>query len=189
MTDGRDGDERTESDGARRLPSTILRDTRERRPWTFDGCAVETRDVTLATGDYAVPSDCAYDPDADTYHPRFAVERKTCHDFLTALTADRDRFKAELARAADWAAPLAVVVETSWETILGGRGCMVRRDVHPNQVAGTVAAWTRHHNVAFRFTQTRRRAELCAFLLLVRHNLRRRLDETGSEDPSTPDQT
>jgi len=34
------------------IPGTILRDTRERRPWTFDGCAVETRDVTLSTGDW-----------------------------------------------------------------------------------------------------------------------------------------
>ena len=82
------------------IPGTILRDTRERRPWTFDGCAVETRDVTLSTGDYAVPAHCTRDTETDTYHPRFAVERKTGHDFLTSLT--RDRFEAELRRADDW---------------------------------------------------------------------------------------
>jgi ERCC4-type nuclease len=160
------------------IPGTILRDTRERRPWTFDGCAVETRDVTLATGDYAVPTHCARDPETGTYHPRFAVERKSGHDLLTSITRDRERFEAELRRAAEWPRPLAVVVETSWETLLRNRGCMRWRDVHPNQVAGTVSAWASRYNVAFRFTETRRRAELCAFLLLVRHSLAERLDAT-----------
>jgi len=153
------------------IPGTILRDTREQRPWTFEGCDVDTRDVTLSTGDYAVPVDCAHDPDADTYHPRFAVERKSGHDFLTAITWDRQRFVAELRRAEWWRRPLAVVVETSWEDLLRGRGCMAWRDAHPNQVVGTVTAWSRHYNVAFYFTENRRRAELCAYLLLVRHQL------------------
>ena len=160
------------------IPGTILRDTRERRPWTFDGCAVETRDVTLSTGDYAVPAHCTRDPETGTYHPRFAVERKSGHDLLTSLTRDRERFEAELRRAAEWPRPLTVVVETSWEGLLRNRGCMRWRDVHPNQVAGTVSAWASRYNVAFRFTETRRRAELCAFLLLVRHSLAERLDAT-----------
>lgn len=160
------------------VPGTILRDTRERRPWTFDGCAVETRDVTLSTADYAVPVHCARDPETDTYHPRFAVERKTGHDLLTSLTRDRERFEAELRRAAGWSQPLSVVVETSWETLLRNRGCMRWRDVHPNQVAGTVSTWASRYNVAFRFTGTRRRAERCAFLLLVRHSLAERADAT-----------
>ena len=154
------------------IPTTILRDNREQRPWTFDGCAVETRDVTLSTGDYAVPTHCNHDPEPNTYHPRFAVERKSGHDFLTALTWERDRFISELRRATEWPQPLAVVVETSWQTLLRNRGCMRRRDIHPNQIVGTLSAWTRHYNVAFRFAESRRRAELCAFLLLVRHSLR-----------------
>lgn len=158
------------------IPTTILRDTREQRPWAFDGCAVETRDVTLSTGDYAVPTHCVHDPKLDTYRPQFAIERKSGHDFLNALTWDRDRFESELQRAAEWSQPLSVVVETSWETILRNRGCMTWRDVHPNQVAGTLSAWIRHYNVEFRFTDTCGRAELCAFLLLVRHSLVRRLN-------------
>lgn len=160
------------------LPTSILRDTREQRPWTFDGFAVETRDVTLSTGDYAAPAHCIHDPEADTYHPRFAVERKSGHDFLTALTWERDRFISELQRAAEWSQPLAVVVETSWGTLLRNRGCMAWRNIHPNQVVGTVSAWTRHYNVAFHFTEARRQAEVCALLLLVRHSLARQLAET-----------
>lgn len=158
------------------IPTTILRDTREQRPWEFEEFPVETRDATLSTGDYAVPIHCTHDPKTDTYHPQFAVERKSGHDFLTALTWERERFKRELKRAALWPRPLPVVVESSWQSLLRNRGCMARRDIHPSQVAGTVGAWGKHYNVAFHFTETRRQAEHCAFLLLVRHCLVRRLD-------------
>ncbi len=156
------------------LPATVLRDTRERRPWTFDDAPVETRDVTLSTADYAVPAHCTHDPETDTYHPQFGVERKSGHDFLDAVTWERDRFEAELRRATGWPRPLQVVVETSWERLLRGRGCMNWRDSHPNQIVGTVSAWTRHHNVNVRFADNRGRAERLALLLLVRHDLVRR---------------
>ena len=156
------------------IPTTVLRDTREQRPWTFDGCEVETRDVTLSTGDYAVPADCTYDPESETYHPQFAVERKPGNDFLTALTWERNRFTSELRRATEWPQPLAVVVERSWEPLLRNRGCMACRDIHPNQIVGILSAWTRRYNVSFHFSESRRRAELCAFLLLVRYSLQRR---------------
>lgn len=151
--------------------TTILRDTRERNPWTFDDCPVETRDVTLSTGDYAIPADCTHDSTVDTYHPQFAIERKSGHDFLTALTWDRDRFKSELQRAAEWPQPLSVVVETSWEAILRKQGEIAWREIHPNQVVGTVSAWTRHYNVEFRFFENRQRAKLCALLLCIRRRL------------------
>jgi ERCC4-type nuclease len=156
------------------IPTTVLRDTREQRPWTFDECAAETHDVTLSTGDYAVPADCTHDPESDTYYPRFAVERKSGHDFLTALTWERGRFTSELQRATEWSRPIAVVVETSWQTLLRNRGCMAWRDIHPNQIVGTLSAWVRHYNVAFHFLESRQRAERCALLLLVHHSLIRR---------------
>jgi ERCC4-type nuclease len=159
-------------------PTTVLRDTREQRPWTFDTLPVETRDVTLSTGDYTVPRYCTHDSGPDTYRPHFAVERKSGHDFLTAISWERDRFERELQRAAEWPHPLPVVVETSWQTLLRNRGSMARRDIHPAQVVGTVTAWARHYNVSFHFADTRQRATLCAFLLLVRHRLSRRLDDT-----------
>jgi hypothetical protein len=120
-------------------------------------------------------SDCLYSrARSGTDHPQFAVERKSGDDFLTALAWEREQFTSELRRAAEWSQPLAVVVETSWETLLRNRGCMAWRDIHPNQIVGTLSAWTRHYNVVFHFPESRRRAELCAFLLLVRHSLQRR---------------
>ena len=126
------------------IPTTVLRDTREQHPWTFDECAAETHDVTLSTGDYAVPADCTHDPESDT---------------------------------AEWSQPMAVVVETSWQTLLRNRGCMAWRDIHPNQIVGTLSAWTDHYNAAFHFAESRRQAELCAYLLLVRRSLLRRREQ------------
>ena len=161
------------------IPTTVLRDTREQRPWTFDNLPVETQDVTISTGDYTIPPYCRHDSEFDTYHPRFAIERKSGQDFLTAITWERDRFEREIQRAAEWEQPLPVVVETSWQTLLRNRGCMARRDVHPAQVVGTVTAWSQHYNVSFHFVETRRRAQLCALLLLVRHSLIRRMDDSS----------
>ena len=87
------------------IPTTVQRDTREQRPWGFDDLPVETRDVTLSTGDYTVPAYCTHDPEFDTYRPHFAVERKSGQDFLTAITWERDRFERELRRAAEWQFP------------------------------------------------------------------------------------
>lgn len=158
-------------------PQTILRDTREQRPWAFSDATVATQDVTLSTGDYAVPAHCTHSPKLDTYHPQFAVERKSGHDFLTALTWERDRFTAELQRSDDWSHPLAVVIETSWETLLRNQGCMANRDIHPNHIVGTVSAWVRYYNVEFYFTETRQHAQRCAFLLFIRHSLLQRYEQ------------
>jgi len=154
--------------------ATILRDTREKRPWAFRPHPVETRDVTIATGDYTVTDCCARDSETGTYHPRFAIERKTGQDFLSAITWDRERFEAQLRRAKRWPEPLVVVVEKPWETFAEGRGPMSHRDVRPSQVTGTVSAWRRRYNVEFRFPGSRRASELYALCRLLRA---RRVDD------------
>lgn len=151
--------------------ATILRDTREQRPWSFQPHPVSTRDVTLSTGDYTLAGCCSRDPETGTYHPRYAVERKTGGDFLTAITHDRERFRAELERASSWPAPLSVVIEEPRETFADERGVMRRRGVHPEQVAGTVSAWSDRYNVEFRFLGSRRAGELYALCRLLRLEL------------------
>jgi hypothetical protein len=146
----------------------VLRDTRERKPWAFPTCPVETRDVTLSTGDYAVPAWCVHDECRDTYRPRFAVERKSGQDLLTSLTWERERFERELRRARDWPLGLAVVVEASWTDIVAGRGPVATRAVGLPQVVGTLAAWLDRYNVTAHFAGTRQRAQQFAWSLLVR---------------------
>jgi ERCC4-type nuclease len=157
--------------------ATILRDRRERRPWAFRPHPVSTRDVTLSTGDYTLASCCSRDPETGTHDPRYAVERKTGGDFLTAITHDRERFRAELERASSWRAPLSVVVEEPWRTFAENRGVMRRREIHPEQVAGTLSAWSEQYNVEFRFLGSRRAGELYALCRLLRVEV----------DPGSPD--
>ena len=157
---------------------TILRDTREKRPWSFEGFPVQTVDATLSTGDYTFAECCRHDTRLDTFHPRFAVERKTGTDFLTAITWDRSRFEAELQRVAEWPTPLPVVVEESWTTFLTNRGSMRWRDIYPSQVVGTVSAWTVAYNVEFIFAGSRSSAQLCAFSRLCSRGFLRQEDDS-----------
>ena len=146
----------------------ILRDTRERKPYEFgDYSSISTTDVTLSTGDYTFEVFCEYDAEVGTYHPTRAIERKAGQDFVSSITRDRERFKAEIKRAAEWPEPLTVVVEAPWETFMEERDFMQYRDVHPNQIRGVVDSWQKHYNVEFSFHDGRHDAEQTAFDTLL----------------------
>lgn len=147
--------------------TTILVDSREQKPWTFTGYPVTTREVTLRTGDYTLEQFCDHDPDADTYYPQLAVERKSGPDLLQSMTHRREDFKAEIKRAAEWPDELQVIVEEPWDTYAEQTGFMQYRDVHPNQIEGTIDAWEKHYNVEFSFTADRATAERDAFDQLI----------------------
>lgn len=145
---------------------TILRDNREQKPWSFDNFDAETRDVTITTGDYTIAELCNYDEGNDTYHPRYSVERKAGQDFLSSITRDRDRFKAEIKRAKDWDTKLPVYIEEPKRTFKRQQDFMRYRDVTWSQIRGTVDKWEQFYNVDFEFTGTRERAQKKAFSAL-----------------------
>lgn len=145
----------------------VLVDSREQKPWTFQGYPVTTREVTLRTGDYTLAELCDYDPEVDTYHPQYAVERKSGKDFLGSMTHRREAFKAEIKRAADWPEAMEVLVETPWETFADERDFMRYRDVHPNQIKGSKDSWEKWYNVEFTFCRDRAAAEQEAFDTLL----------------------
>lgn len=130
---------------------TVLRDNREKKPYDFEGLPVEVEDVTLSTGDYALAELCDHDEENDTYHPTYAVERKSADDFLGSITSGRDRFLREIKRAGDWDEPLEVVIEASYTMFEQNIGPMSGRRIAPSQVIGTVDTWTEHYNVNFHF--------------------------------------
>jgi ERCC4-type nuclease len=110
----------------------VIVDTRE--PWPHPWRAylpptVTMTRATLSTGDFTLTE----------HFEDVAVERKTVSDLLTCIGTDRDRFERELQRAADLAA-FCVVVEGSLPDLL-----RQRREIHPNAIMGTLAAWTRRH--------------------------------------------
>ena len=146
---------------------TILCDSREQKGYAFDRYPVDTKTVTLSTGDYTIAACCDYDESLDTYHPWFAVERKSASDFLSSISSNRDRFKEEIKRADEWDDPLHVVVEAPWTVFTNNHGPMEYRSLTPSQVEGTVREWSKYYNVSFQFTSDRTAAEQYTFDELV----------------------
>lgn len=146
---------------------TILRDTREGKPWEFDEFDVTLKDVTLKTGDYTLAEFCEVD-DNDTYHPVYAVERKSGSDFLSSITSQRERFRAEIKRASDWACPLKVIIEEPKEPSRYQDDYFMNYvDISRSQVFGTVDSWERNYNVSFIFAGNRGRAQRKAHASLL----------------------
>jgi ERCC4-type nuclease len=149
---------------------TILSDTREQKPFEFESYNVDTRTETLDTGDYTLEAFCQYDEPRDSYMPWLAVERKAGQDFLKSITYNRDRFRDEITRADDWPKKMKVVVECPWDVFMEEKRFMQYRDVHPNQISGTVSAWEEHMNVEFLFFENRHEAEREAFDTLMTYH-------------------
>lgn len=145
---------------------TILRDNREGKPWRFKNLPVSTKDVTLNTGDYTLAEFCEYDDELDTYHPEYAIERKTGPDLINSVGQNRERFKNEIKRASEWFSPLAVLIEDPRSTGRYQDDYFERTKMTRSQVFGTLDSWERHHNVTFRFTGNRTKAQQVAHDML-----------------------
>jgi ERCC4-type nuclease len=142
---------------------TIISDTREQKPFTFDEYPVDVVENTLETGDYAVQEPGYYGKNS-TYMAPWAVERKGKSDLVSSITSDsRERFKREIKRAADWPAPMPIVVEAPWLTFSQGH---YYSNIHPNQINGTVEAWTGAYNCQFFFRNDRADAEQFTYNML-----------------------
>lgn len=101
-------------------PFTVVIDTREQHPYTFNGftedsakkyrpLVIHTTVRGLLSGDYAIEGLELY----------MAVERKSLADAFATFTTDRDRFERELDRLNQM--PFAaVVIEAGWEAIFRG---------------------------------------------------------------------
>ncbi len=104
----------------------VIVDTREQRPWTFEGLAgVSTKVATLDAGDYSV----------EGLEHRVAIERKSLDDWTGTVLRDRARFYRELERLRGYAFR-CVVIEASVRQIQERR---YTSEVHPLAVLGFVA--------------------------------------------------
>lgn len=104
-------------------PATIIIDTREQEPYTFDPRLAAAVRRTLPAGDYSI----------DGLEDRIAVERKTLDDFVSTVIHSRERFRDELRRLSGYRAA-CVVVEAGLADVLHKR---FRGDAHPNAVLGS----------------------------------------------------
>lgn len=165
-------------------PFQIVIDSREKRPFSFDGLranadlghrpiSVEKVVTGIPSGDYTVrmmvdlgglvvPVDWSH---------RIAVERKSLADLFGTILDDRDRFEKELARL-DQLQFAAVVVEGQLSDVLSyitPGPVKTPHDVRATRVDRSILAWQqRFPRVHWRFEPGRARAEEVTFRILER---------------------
>ena len=129
-------------------PATVIIDTREQEPYSFDPRLATAVGRALPAGDYSV----------DGLEACVAVERKTLDDFVSTVIHSRERFRAELQKLAAYRAA-CVVVETGITDILQRR---YRGEAHPNAVLGNALSIILDYRIPVFFCTTRQAS--CQFV-------------------------
>ena len=129
-------------------PATIVIDTREQEPYSFDPRLATAVRRALPAGDYSV----------DGIDVCVAVERKTLDDFVSTVIQNRARFREELRKLAGYRAA-CVVVEAGLIDVLQKR---YRGDAHPNAVLGNALSLILDYRVPVFFCTTRQAS--CQFV-------------------------
>jgi len=104
-------------------PATIIVDTREQEPYSFDPRLAGAVRRALPAGDYSI----------EGLEGIVAVERKTLDDFVSTVIHSRSRFREELRKLGGYRAA-CVVVEAGLQDVLRKR---YRGEAHPNAVLGS----------------------------------------------------
>lgn len=128
--------------------ATIVIDTREQEPYSFDPRLTGAVRRALPAGDYSV----------EGLEERVAVERKTLDDFVSTVIHSRARFRKELRKLAGYPAA-CVVVEAGVLDVLLHR---YRGDAHPNAVLGNALSVILDYRVPVFFCGNRQAA--CQFV-------------------------
>lgn len=133
--------------------ATIVIDTREQEPYSFDPRLAGAERRALAAGDYSVAG----------LEDQVAVERKTLDDFVSTVIHRRRRFREELRKLSSYRAA-CVVVEAELLDVLGKR---YRGEARPEAVVGSTLSILLDYGVPVAFCGNRQAARhyTQAFLL------------------------
>jgi len=154
-------------------PFTVIIDTREQNPFTFDAVRLDkaqqrngqtsdtvqvlTTRATLQTGDYSIQG----------LEDKIAIERKSAADLCQTITHGRDRFVRELERMQlmDFG---MVVVETELSQLLTTPPD--RSKIQPKTITRSVIAWQqRYKRIHWMFLPGRRAASNWTYRVLERY--------------------
>jgi len=132
-----------------RARATIVIDTREGEPYSFDPRLAGAVRRALAAGDYSLAG----------LEDQVAVERKTLDDFVSTVIHRRRRFRQELRKLSRYRAA-CVVVEAELLDVLGKR---YRSEARPEAVVGATLSILLDYGVPVAFCGNRQAA--CHFTL------------------------
>jgi ERCC4-type nuclease len=127
---------------------TVVVDTREQEAYSFSSERFVIERRALPAGDYSV---------AGLEHD-VAVERKTLQDFVHTVIRDRDRFRRELVKLAEYDRA-CIVVEAGLDDIVAGA---YRSGAHPASVVGAALSIIVDHGIPVFFCSNRQCA--CRFV-------------------------
>lgn len=130
-----------------KIRPTVIIDTREQQPYSFNPDSVGTVSRGLDVGDYSL----------EGFEKLVAVERKSLDDYVGSLIRSRERFLREIAKMQDIPNRL-VVVEGSLADVMGWN---YRSGVHPNSVLGGTISLIVDHEIPVIFCSDRQLA--CRF--------------------------
>lgn len=142
-------------------PFSIIVDTREQLPYSFDGMGIVVPTVVhgLPSGDYSIQG----------MEELIAIERKSLDDLYGSVTWGRRRFETEIGRLDELPGFAAVVIEADWRDIVSPLehrpGWINQTD--PKSVVGTINSWSiRYPRVHWLACGSRREAEIRTFEIL-----------------------
>ena len=157
--------------GLKTCSFTVIVDTREQLPYTFDSIeiggkrlVVPTDFQTLQSGDYSIRG----------MENLVTIERKSVNDFYGSITTGRSRLEAEFERMESMQFS-AIIVEGRLESVL--EPTLHGRRITSQAIRATVASWSIKYQTRWLFVASRTYGELMTFELLekfYRHETRRR---------------
>jgi|DewCreStandDraft_4_1066084.scaffolds.fasta_scaffold09252_6 DNA excision repair protein ERCC-4 len=132
---------------------TIVIDSREQEPYSFDPRLTSAVRRALKAGDYSIAG----------LEDQVAVERKTLDDFVSTVIHRRRRFRAELGKLSRYRAA-CVVVEAELLDVVGKR---YRGEARPEAIVGSMLSILLDYGVPVLFCGNRQAARhfTQAFLL------------------------
>lgn len=148
-------------------PFTVLIDTREQLPFTFDDLwtgpkgrskliEVPTERATLKTGDYGIKD-----------WPKITIERKSVSDLYQSVSQERENFVGRLERMCMSYHVAFVVVEGQLSDVIAPQPYT---KYAPKSMSRTLQAWMiRYAGVHWIFAQSRAHAAVLTFRLLERY--------------------
>lgn len=130
----------------------IAVDTREQRPYTFEGYPAIAAPVKLTSGDYSLVG----------FEADIAIERKAAGDLIGCLTGERERFFRELERLRGYQAA-ALVVEAPYSAIAGGE---YRSKMNPGAAVQSLIAIMQRYRMPVFFAESREQGEFFTYHFL-----------------------
>ena len=138
---------------------TIVIDTREQQPYTFQNTKPEPPEMIkrgLITGDYSLTG----------FESRICVERKSVADLFGSVGTGRKRFEREMQRMSEFDYA-ALVIESDLSSIFTNPPN--RSKMNPKAVFRTLISWSQKYRVHVWPMWNRKAAERMTYLILKKY--------------------